>query len=46
MKRINWTYLAFVVFLLSTSACATFDPDQTTLKEWKRSYLPTGPNAT
>jgi hypothetical protein len=43
MKRINWTYLAIVIVLLFTSACATFDPNQTTLKEWKRSYLPTRP---
>jgi hypothetical protein len=44
MKQINWTCLAVVVVvLLSTSACATFDPGQTTLKEWRRSYMPTRP---
>jgi hypothetical protein len=44
MKRINWTCLVSVVVLfLSISACATFDPGQTTLKEWRRSYMPTRP---
>ena len=39
MKRTLWS-LALIVLLFSTSSCATADWGQTSLQDWRRSYLP------
>jgi hypothetical protein len=41
MKPKKWLWFVIVTALFFSAACATFDPGQTTLQEWRRSHLPT-----
>ena len=41
MKNNHWLWILILSILIFTAACASVNPDQSTLRELKRSYLPT-----